>query len=70
MKIINQHEITAGRTFQFRCPYCKAILEADESEFTPARGALASTLNMDYLRYICPVCKCNRYIDRDQLVQV
>lgn len=66
MRIVKCGAIATGKLYRFACPYCKTDLEAEEAELTDTGWMHKS----GQLKFICPVCKCNRYIDRTKLVQV
>lgn len=65
MKVIKRG-IPKGKLYRFKCGYCKTELEAEESELTPTGWQYNSII----MRFVCPVCKCNRYVDECDLVQV
>lgn len=65
MRIVKQG-VARGKLYRFKCPYCKTDLEAEETELTDT-GWLHQSGQM---KFVCPVCKCNRYIDKSKLVQV
>lgn len=65
MKVIKQGA-TKGKLYRFKCSYCKTELEAEESELSPTWWQH----NEMTMRFVCPVCKCNRYVDKGNLAQV
>lgn len=67
IKIIAKDEpkTGGGEQYRFQCPYCKAWLEADDSDLV----RVAHQYDSKTLRFICPKCKCNRYVDKPDLIR-
>jgi hypothetical protein len=52
---------TKGALFRFTCQGCGKDLEADGAELEP------SWWNKETLCFMCPVCKCPRYVEQKDL---
>lgn len=50
-----------GKLFRFTCTACSAELEATGEELEP------SWWNKETLRFMCPRCKCPRYVEQKEL---
>ena len=50
-----------GKLFRFTCQGCGKDLEADGAELEP------SWWNKETLRFMCPRCKCPRYVEQKDL---
>lgn len=50
-----------GKLFRFTCQGCRKDLEADGAELTP------TWWDKGTLKYMCPACKCPRYVEQKDL---